>query len=82
MTKRYTLHDLVELTQELLNDPNMKHRSIPERSAIYAQAAQVLLCEEFSSQARELSERMQAHFMGEELSLQPHSAEEGAEAEE
>lgn len=40
--KIYTLADLSALTQQLLNDPNMAHRNITEKAAIYSHAATVL----------------------------------------
>ena len=47
----FTLADLAQLTQELLNDPNLKHKNITEKAAIYGQAATVLSAEQY---AREL----------------------------
>lgn len=46
--KTYTLADLSALTQELLNDPNMAHRNIPEKAAIYGHAASVLSAERYA----------------------------------
>ena len=38
----FTLADLAQLTQELLNDPNLKHKNVAEKAAIFGHAATVL----------------------------------------
>lgn len=43
----FTLETLAELTQELLNDPNMKHKNITEKAAIYGHAATVLSAQRY-----------------------------------
>lgn len=43
----FTLEALAELTQELLNDPNLKHKNITEKAAIYGHAATVLSAQRY-----------------------------------
>ena len=43
----FTLEALAELTQELLNDPNLKHKNITEKAAIFGHAATVLSAQRY-----------------------------------
>lgn len=43
----FTLETLAELTQELLNDPNLKHKNITEKAAIFGHAATVLSAQRY-----------------------------------
>lgn len=43
----FSLADLAQLTQELLNDPNLKHKNITEKAAIFGHAATVLSAEQY-----------------------------------
>ena len=44
----FTLEALAELTQELLNDPNLKHKNIAEKAAIYGHASTVLSAQRYA----------------------------------
>lgn len=58
--KIYTLADLSALTQELLNDPNMAHRNVTEKAAIYGHAATVLSAERYAATLDKMSTTMTA----------------------
>ena len=44
----FTLETLAELTQELLNDPNLKHKNITEKAAIFGHASTVLSAQHYA----------------------------------
>ena len=46
--KIFTLETLAELTQELLNDPNLVHRNMIEKATIYGHAAEVLAAQRYA----------------------------------
>lgn len=46
--KIFTLETLAELTQELLNDPNLSHRNMVEKATIYGHAAEVLAAQRYA----------------------------------
>ena len=56
--KIFTLEALAELTQELLNDPNLKHKNIAEKAAIYGHASTVLSAQRYAVTLESMSKTM------------------------
>lgn len=54
----FTLEALAELTQELLNDPNLKHKNITEKAAIFGHASTVLSAQRYAATLESIGKTM------------------------
>lgn len=67
--KIFTLDTLAELTQELLNDPNMKHKNIAEKAAIYGHAAEVLAAQRYAATLESMKNIMLSGLKAQEIEV-------------
>ena len=64
----FTLETLAELTQELLNDPNLKHKNITEKAAIFGHASTVLSAQRYAVTLENMSKTIISAIKAQESS--------------